>query len=102
MKRNTATMKEQKTTTNLTRNLFVKGFNKDTTLDTLKDFFGNFGEIESAQMGQNGTYAYVCFATSEDASKAIYEGTLSSPFGKYFSVDYFVPKDMRTKQAKDI
>ena len=102
LKRTAETMKEQKNTTNLTRNLFVKGFQSETTIDDLKAFFGKFGEIESGVMGLNGRSAYICYATSEAASKAIYEGTLSNPFGRNFAVDYFVPKGMRQKQQKDI
>jgi len=86
----------------LTKNLFVKGFNEGTELSALEAFFVKFGEIESSSMGKNGRFAYICYKSSESASKAIYEATLNNPFDKNFTVDYFQPKDYRKKQQKDI
>lgn len=101
-KKNSRTLREQQTITNLTKNLFVKGFDAGTEISALEEFFKKFGAIESSSMGKNGRYAYICFKDSETASKAIYEATLNNPFGKNFSVDYFQPKDYRKKQQKDI
>lgn len=90
---------------NLTNNLFFKRLPSYVTEAELRKECEVFGEVSSIKMktrterGPNGEYkptstgsAYVSFADSKSAQKAIYEITLNPVFDKKVVVDYFQPK----------
>lgn len=54
-------------------NLYVKNFPPNTTKEQLEEFFKPYGQIESIKLSQKDSeaiYAFVCFKSPEEASKA--------------------------------
>lgn len=66
--------------TNLTSNLFLRGVPTGVTEERLRKIFEKFGKVTSVSLRPERETAYVCFAEAKDASKAVYEATLVSPF----------------------
>lgn len=61
------------------KKLYVGNLNYDTTIDTIKDAFGKFGDIVDAVIitdrhsGRSKGFGFVEFAKEEDAQKAMEE-----------------------------
>jgi polyadenylate-binding protein len=58
------------------RNLYVRNFDENFTEEALREFFQEFGEIESVKIdrdenGQSRKFGYVCFKNVADAQKCI-------------------------------
>ena len=63
------------------RNLYIRGFNKDTTEDQLEEKFKQYGDIESLKIMRDENdnskeFGFVCFKNKDDAKKCI-EGSVA-------------------------
>lgn len=88
---------------NQTSNLFLRGVPSSVTEERLRKAFEKYGKVTSISLRPERETAYVCFAEAKDASKAVYETTLVSPFpeSSNFQCDYFKSKDERDKMTKE-
>lgn len=86
-------------------NLFVKYLDDSVDSEKLESEFKKFGEITSAKImvdesGRSKGFGFVCFATPEEATKAIAEMNQSLVFGKPLYVALAQTKDVRHSQLE--
>ena len=79
------------------RNLYIRGFNKDTTEDQLEEKFKQYGDIESLKIMRDENdnskeFGFVCFKNKDDAKKCIEGSVALMVNGKQVYVDVSMPK----------
>ena len=89
---------------NLTSNLFIRKLPASITEDEFKGKYKKFGKITSIKLnkreGSDTCVGYVSYEKSAQAQEAIYQTSLSPPFGQEI-VDYYKPKQYRQKEQMD-
>ncbi len=87
------------------RNLYVGNLSYDTTEDTLRTLFSEFGEIESAHLitdrytGRSRGFAFVEMATEEAAQRARAALNGRVVDGREIKVDQAKPKSNRDQRG---
>ena len=82
----------------MSKNLYVGNLSYDTTEDTLRTLFAEYGEIESANLitdrytGRSRGFAFVEFATQEEADAAMTALNGRSVDGREIRVDKAKPR----------
>ena len=84
-------------------NLYVGNLSYDTTEDTLRSLFAEFGEVESARVitdrysGRSKGFGFVEMTAEEDAQKAIEALNGKSVDGREIRVDKAKPRTERPR-----
>ena len=85
----------------MTTNLYVGNLSYDTTEDTLRTMFGEFGEVESARVitdrytGRSKGFAFVEMSAADAAQEAIVALNGKSVDGREIRVDRAKPRTER-------
>jgi RNA recognition motif-containing protein len=85
----------------MTKNLYVGNLNYDTTEDTIRTLFAEYGEIESANLitdrytGRSRGFAFVEMATEEEAEAAMSALNGRVVDGRELKVDKAKPRKER-------
>jgi len=85
----------------MTTNLYVGNLSYDTTEDTLRTLFGEFGEVESARVitdrytGRSKGFAFVEMSAADAAQEAIDSLNGKSVDGREIRVDKAKPRTER-------
>jgi RNA recognition motif-containing protein len=85
----------------MTTNLYVGNLSYDTTEDTLRTLFGEFGEVESARVitdrytGRSKGFAFVEMSAEDAAQEAISSLNGKSVDGREIRVDKAKPRPER-------
>jgi len=88
----------------MTTNLYVGNLSYDTTEDTLRTLFGEFGEVESARVitdrytGRSKGFAFVEMAAEDAAQEAISALNGKSVDGREIRVDKAKPRTERRER----
>ncbi len=88
------------------KNLYVGNLSYDTTEDTLRTLFSEFGEIESANLitdrytGRSRGFAFVEMATEEAAQEARSSLNGKVVDGREIKVDQAKPKSNRDQRGR--
>jgi RNA recognition motif-containing protein len=91
----------------VTKNLYVGNLNYDTTEDTLRTLFSEFGEIESAKVitdqytGRSRGFGFVEMGTEEAAQAAIGGLNGREVDGRQIKVDKAKPRRSRDRSQHD-
>lgn len=91
----------------MTKNLYVGNLNYDTTEDTLRTLFSEFGEIESAKVitdqytGRSRGFGFVEMGTEEAAQAAIGGLNGREVDGRQIKVDKAKPRRSRDRSQHD-
>ena len=86
-------------------NLYVKNFPNTTTSEELKTFFSKFGTIESIRLFPkegDAVYAFVCFKSPEEASRAKSECHQQNFNGKMLYINHYEIKEVRKVQIEEM
>ena len=89
----------------MSTNLYVGNLSYNTTEDTLRTLFEEFGDLESVKLitdrytGRSRGFAFVEMASEEDAEKAISSLNGKSVDGRELKVDKAKPKTDRGQQG---
>jgi len=86
-------------------NLYVKNFPNTTTSEELKTFFSKFGTIESIRLFPkegDAVYAFVCFKSPEEASRAKNECHQQNFNGKMLYINHYEIKEVRKVQIEEM
>ena len=87
-------------------NLYVGNLSYDTTEDTLRALFAEFGEVESARVitdrysGRSKGFGFVEMSAAEDAQKAIEALNGKSVDGREIRVDKAKPRTERPSRPR--
>jgi len=87
----------------MTQNLFVGNLSYDTTEDTLRTLFAEFGQIESARLitdrytGRSKGFAFVEMSTEQAAEEAIGELNSKQVDGREIKVEKANPRPERDR-----
>jgi RNA recognition motif-containing protein len=87
----------------MTTNIYVGNLSYDTTEDTLRTLFGEYGEVESARVitdrysGRSKGFGFVEIATEEAAQEAIGALNGKSVDGREIRVDKAKPRTDRDR-----
>ncbi|KAH0792685.1 Polyadenylate-binding protein 2 [Histomonas meleagridis] len=88
------------------RNLYIRGFGKDVTEDKLRDYFKQFGEIESLTImkddnGASREFGFVTYKTVQEADNCIKESLINSTLdGKQLYVGKAQSREERVKAVQ--
>ena len=91
----------------MTKNLYVGNLSYDTTEDTLRTLFAEYGEIESANLitdrytGRSRGFAFVEMATEEEAQAAMSAMNGREVDGRELKVDKAKPRAKREQRQSD-
>ena len=91
----------------MTTNLYVGNLNYDTTEDTLRTLFAEYGEVESVRVitdrysGRSKGFAFVEMSAEEAASEAITALNGRQVDGREIRVDKAKPRADRSRQRSD-
>jgi RNA recognition motif-containing protein len=91
----------------VTKNLYVGNLNYDTTENTLRTLFSEFGEIESAKVitdqytGRSRGFGFVEMGTEEAAQAAISALNGKEVDGRQIRVDKAKPRRSRDRSRSD-
>ena len=88
------------------RNLYVKNLAETVTDDILRKAFNDHGTISSAKVmtdksGKNKGFGFVCFSSTDEASKALNEMNGKALEGKQLFVSIAQPKTTRRRQMQN-
>ena len=88
-------------------NLYVKNFPPNTTKEQLEEWFRPFGQIESIKLfnskdSSDAVYAFVCFKSPEEASKAKADLNLKAFNGKQIFINHYEIKEIRKIQNEEM
>ncbi|RWR98749.1 putative apoptosis-promoting RNA-binding protein TIA-1/TIAR-like protein, partial [Dinothrombium tinctorium] len=82
--------------------VYFKGFDEETTQDTILFMFGKFGNVIDLHLGKDNEkflgYGSLQFDSSESAENAIHNLSGINYCGKTIIVSRFVPREERNKQ----
>jgi RNA recognition motif-containing protein len=91
----------------MTKNLYVGNLSYETTEDTLRTLFAEYGQIESANLitdrytGRSRGFAFVEMSTEEAAQEAMSGLNGKQVDGRDLKVDKAKPKPKRDRQQSD-
>ncbi len=83
-------------------NLIVKGYEESTTEEELKNFFAEFGQIQSFKMCPPANAAFVCFKDREAAKYAKEQAPGKSLKGKHLYVAFCEVKEQRQVALEEV
>lgn len=83
-------------------NLFVKGFEPNTTKEELEAFFSEFGKVTSIKVMPNIGRAFVCFQERDGARIAKEQAHVKLFKGKHLFINYCEPKELRQAQIEEM
>merc|ERR1719291_1582948 len=86
-------------------NLYVKNLDENTTDESLKELFQSYGTITSCVATKDGGdkckgFGFVCFSTSDEATKAVTEMHLKVVQGKPLYVGLAEKKEARQERLR--
>ena len=86
-------------------NLYVKNFPQNTKKEELLELFGKFGQIESLKLmpkEEEALYAFVCYASPDQAALAKQQLNSYTFNGKQLYVHHYELKEVRKLQQEEI